>query len=847
MADWTNFANGTWGDAIRWTGGVPDAVGAIANFTATDPDPTFAIVSFAQGLDVTIGTLNIVTDSNDRYLFRGQVDATLATLRFIGSGGSPAVLNVDTNGANPGTEISGEFGLRIVLGSDLIVTTANSDTVFTISAPITIAGAARDIIKYGNGTLRLTGATDLGGGDLLLRGGRTEVDGNSVDALGAIELDNGAVLVGVADGGISTPIETRTGDSRGTIAAATGTTMQLLGDVRLRSDAADAITFGSATDLGTIQINSNLIDSVVTGAGGMRIAGGTVQLFAGNDAVNDFFNNFSSTGSLRITGGGLDTRGVNANIRNLDLDGGTIRSSSGPLTLSITDTSSGADAQSGTIVGTAGADSITVSVTKDFSFFETTFNSWTNGTDLITLNGDNTANVITGSSQNDIINGGGGNDTLGGAGGVDTIRGGTGDDLYAIADTLSTLIENANEGTDTILIGVGGPATFTLADNFENLTFGNGVQHTGTGNAAANVISGGSGVDFLFGEGGNDRLDGNGGNDTLNGGLGGDILIGDGGIDTVDYRGNFGAIRVNLATNLGQFNFAEGDVYSEIENVEGTEFDDTLIGNAVVNRLRGNGGDDTLVGGMAGDALIGDAGVDTVDYTGNFGGVLVNLTTNTGQFNAAELDVYSEVENAIGTSFADTLIGNALDNRLDGGDGADTLDGRGGNDTLLGRGGNDVLKGGMGGDALDGGADVDTADYSGNFGGIWIDLVNGRGFSNAAEGDTLTAIENVIGTDYDDRFDSNGLANIFTGNAGNDTFFFQPGFGQDVVTDFQGNGAAAGDTIRFGTGTFANFAAVQAAMTQQGSNVVITLDAGNSVTLQNTTIAQLNAQDFLFG
>ncbi len=79
--------------------------------------------------------------------------------------------------------------------------------------------------------------------------------------------------------------------------------------------------------------------------------------------------------------------------------------------------------------------------------------------------------------------------------------------------------------------------------------------------------------------------------------------------------------------------------------------------------------------------------------------------------------------------------------------------------------------------------------------------------------------------------------------AGDDTFVFKAGFGQDTVADFTA-GAASGDVIEIHDGLFADFAAVQAASQQIGSDVVITHDAANTITLQNVTLANLNQNDF---
>jgi Ca2+-binding RTX toxin-like protein len=116
-------------------------------------------------------------------------------------------------------------------------------------------------------------------------------------------------------------------------------------------------------------------------------------------------------------------------------------------------------------------------------------------------------NVISGS----------GNDTLTGGEGANGLAGGAGDDTY-ITDGSDTLSESANAGLDTVHSTV----TFTLANNFENLTLTGAGNVNGTGNGANNVITGNDG---------HNRLLGGAGLDTLAGGKGEDVLLGGGGKD----------------------------------------------------------------------------------------------------------------------------------------------------------------------------------------------------------------------------------------------------------------------------------------------------------------------------
>ena len=132
----------------------------------------------------------------------------------------------------------------------------------------------------------------------------------------------------------------------------------------------------------------------------------------------------------------------------------------------------------------------------------------------------------TGNTLTNIIIGNDGDNVLDGGAGVDTLRGGKGDDTYIVDLTASNvledrIIENANEGVDTILLRGGSvlpkAATIVLANNIENL------DASGTGSIALN----------LSGNATNNLLIGNQGNNTLNGGDGNDILVGMGGFDTL--------------------------------------------------------------------------------------------------------------------------------------------------------------------------------------------------------------------------------------------------------------------------------------------------------------------------
>jgi hypothetical protein len=94
--------------------------------------------------------------------------------------------------------------------------------------------------------------------------------------------------------------------------------------------------------------------------------------------------------------------------------------------------------------------------------------------------------------------------------------------------------------------------------------------------------------DTINGLGGNDTLFGYSGNDVLDGGTGADVINGGNGFDSVSYTSSTSAVTVQL-----DFNRGGGDTLFSIENVDGSNFDDTLIGDnngTIGNRLRGFGG-----------------------------------------------------------------------------------------------------------------------------------------------------------------------------------------------------------------------------------------------------------------
>ncbi len=248
-----------------------------------------------------------------------------------------------------------------------------------------------------------------------------------------------------------------------------------------------------------------------------------------------------------------------------------------------------------------------------------------------------------------------------------------------------------------------------------------------------------------------------------------------------DSSGTLGdASGTSIKAQIFSFSPDETDTLSSVENLIGSNFNDSLTGDAGANRLDGGLGDDLLIGGLGADQLIGGGGVDTADYGAALAGVIVDLKTGvvTGGGGA---DSLSGIENVTGSAFNDRLTGFTGVNVLDGGDGDDQLSGFGDDDSLIGGLGNDLLIGGAGNDRIDGGIGRDTASYKGAIagGGVTVSLLSGT--SSGAQGnDTLIKIEDLIGSDFDDVLTGDKGVNQINGGAGNDSL--NGGLGIDTVS-----------------------------------------------------------------
>jgi Ca2+-binding RTX toxin-like protein len=307
------------------------------------------------------------------------------------------------------------------------------------------------------------------------------------------------------------------------------------------------------------------------------------------------------------------------------------------------------------------------------------------------------------------------------------------------------------------------------------------------GTAAADTIYGTANGDVIYGLGGADTLKGMGGDDNIFGGAGADAIDGGAGFDLARYDLAAAGVTASLAQPGSNTGEALGDTYAGVEGLVGSEFSDTLTGDASPNVLFGIGGndslfggggadvmdgglgDDSLTGGLGGDQLTGGAGFDYARYDAAGSAVAVYLADAASNTGEAAGDSFSGIEGLVGSAFGDTLIGDAAANVLVGLNGADVLFGGGGADSLYGANDQDSLFGGAGGDYLDGGLQFDYARYDFALAGVTANLTDAGANTGEAAGDVYVGIEGLTGTNFDDGLVGGGQANVLFGWAGADT------------------------------------------------------------------------------
>lgn len=207
-------------------------------------------------------------------------------------------------------------------------------------------------------------------------------------------------------------------------------------------------------------------------------------------------------------------------------------------------------------------------------------------------------------------------------------------------------------------------------------------------------------------------------------------------------------------------------------------------------------------------------------------------TSGTGQ-----LETQLFLTPALGSESDDVLAGTRFGDRLYALSGNDKLTGYAGHDSLIGGSGSDTLFGGTGRDHLKGGGGGDRLK-----GGGGSDRLEGGGGSDRLDGGA--GKDRLIGGRGRDKLDGDGGNDRLTGGGGHDTFVFSRG--NDVVTDFNAASTAERVDLR-GVASISGFDDLMDHHISGANGDVIIDDLnGNTLTLKNTTLDSLGADDFLF-
>ena len=180
----------------------------------------------------------------------------------------------------------------------------------------------------------------------------------------------------------------------------------------------------------------------------------------------------------------------------------------------------------------------------------------------------------------------------------------------------------------------------------------------------------------------------------------------------------------------------------------------------------GDGNDNSFVASSDLELFFGLGGKDTVSYAFAHAGVTADLSNILNNRGEALGDAYVSIENLIGSPFKDKLVGNSAANVLEGGAGADQLNGGGG---------------------------IDTASYAHATAGVIADLTKPANNSGEAAGDLYQSIENLLGSNFNDRLVGDNFNNVLTGGGGSDTLIGNKG--DDTLI-----GGLGADTLNGGDG-----------------------------------------------
>ncbi|WP_416896703.1 MAG: FecR domain-containing protein [Minwuia sp.] len=765
-------------------------------------------------------------------------------------------------------------------GADNLTGDANDNSLFGLGGNDTISGlAGRDLLAGGTGNDIIDGGDGFdsifgGDGDDTLRPGTNDSDGdvigtgNGNDVVEFLSPGAGFFVLDYSDQ--TAAINGNIGNTTGTVTKGNGTDsltgildidginggLQITG-----TDFNDALTADLANGDEFIQFRGGAGNDTFTGGNGFdrldyvgAAAGVSVDIGAGttsNDGDGGI-DSFSNIDEVRGSDNADSLLGSAGNDRFITREGNDTVDGAGGFDLLRYDR---ATVETVNLDATAG----TATVNQNGSVFTDTFSN------IESFRGSRTGNdTLSGSAADEQIDGRGGNDIINGGAGQDTLIGGDGDDTIDPGQNTTFDFIETRTGSDTVNFSDPGQGFFVLAYGDQTAGINANIGNTSGTIAKATGTDTLQNVDLIDGSGlGGLQITGSGFDDTLTADLidqnefiqfrgrgGNDSFTGGGGFDRLDYVEATSGITIDVgagSTGVGLDGDGGTDTFSNIDEVRGSDFADSLLGSV---------GDDRFITRLGNDTVNGLGGFDLLRYDRSNVDV-VNLDASEGIANVTYTgevltqDFFLNMERFRGSLLGDdTLRGAGVDERFEGRGGNDLIEGNGGNDTLQGEDGNDTLTGGAGNDLMEGGAGTDRAVYTGNsenFSAVFADDGSGVVLTddlNIEGTDTLSSsIEEIefadgtllaqYGTAGADNLTGTAAEDVLAGAGGNDTLSGDAG--GDVLV-----GGGGDDLIQGGAGTdeaayqgpSSNF---QATFADDGSNVVLadTVGAEGTDTIAN--------------
>lgn len=664
-ADVDNLAGGQGDDMLDGGTGADTMAGGVGNDGYFVDNASDTVTELAnEGVDTVNASVSVVLSANVENAILTGTDSINASGNVLnntltGNAGANTLLglagddivmagagNDNADGGDGSDQLYGEDGNDVLVGG--------------LGADMLDGGQGDDGLDGGDGDDRLYGQA---GNDTLLGGAGADLlegnDGNDLLTAGA-----GNDLL---DGGLGAD----------TMVGGQGD------DTYIVDDAADVITEAAAEGLDTVNssvsttLSNNLENLLLVGYGDINATG--------NAESNTIYGN-SGANSISGLAGNDELHGNEGNdslygdAGNDILDGGT---GTDLMAGGVGDDVYLAEQSDDQVVELANEGIDTVLATSSYTLSANVEN--------LVLQAEAGYSDATGNASANHLTGNDYDNRLDGGAGADFLEGGYGNDTYMVDSQSDQVVENADEGFDTVETAL----TYTLGLDVEQLVL------TGANNVDA---YGNTQNNWLVGNVGNNRLDGGLGSDQMEGGQGNDTYFTDSQEDRItEYQGE------GVDTEIRSFE-SSYLLSSDVENLQlagtiyrgnGNELDNVITGNASDNNLWGMDGNDTLIGGAGNDALFGDVGQDTLaggagdDYyeIDDAGDTIVENANEGDDFvrSTVSWTLGANVERLAVDGFEDlTVGGNTLANGLWGNMGNNTLTGGLGNDYLVGDLGNDV-------------------------------------------------------------------------------------------------------------------------------------------------------------